>query len=142
WGLATSPEENLRDPGRAVELAEKAVKSAPKVGTFLTTLGVARYRKGDWKGAAEALQEALKHPQGADGLDRGVGRSLLFLAMAQQRLGEGRKARQTYDRAREWLAANRKALEAIPGHATELERFRAEAAALLRTSDPQPAKEK
>jgi WD40 repeat protein/Flp pilus assembly protein TadD len=141
WVLATRPEERLRDPARAVELAEKAAKSAPEVGTVWTTLGVARYRHGDWKGAAKALQEALKHCQGAAALDRGVGRPLLFLAMARQRLGEGQEARQTYDRAREWLAANRKVLEAVPGQAAELERFRAEAAALLGVPPP-PVKAK
>src|SRR5262249_49329879 len=57
WLLATCPEAKFRDPKRAVQLAENAVKGAPKQAFVWTTLGLARYRAGDWEGAARALQE-------------------------------------------------------------------------------------
>jgi tetratricopeptide (TPR) repeat protein len=67
WVLATCPDSKLRDPKRAVELAQKAVKAGPKEGNFWTTLGAARYRTGDWKGAAAALLEAEKLLQSQGG---------------------------------------------------------------------------
>src|SRR5439155_5853056 len=60
WLLATCPDEKLRDPARAVELARKAVQLAPKVGNYWNTLGVAHYRAGDWKAAIAALDKLLK----------------------------------------------------------------------------------
>jgi YD repeat-containing protein len=88
-------------------------------------------RAGDWAGAAAALEEALKRLGGDGGTNRGVGRSLLVLAMARHRLGEHDTARRAYDRGRGWLAANRKALDATPWFAAELEGLRAEAAEVL-----------
>jgi serine/threonine protein kinase/Tfp pilus assembly protein PilF len=130
WVLAACPEASLRDPPRAVELAEKAVKSAPREGTFWATLAVARYRAGDWQGTAAAAQEALKLLQGA-GFHWGVGRASLFLAMAQLRLEKTQDARQTYARALAWLEKNRKAIENVPATAAELHGFRREAEKLL-----------
>jgi tetratricopeptide (TPR) repeat protein len=132
WLLATGPEAKLRDPKRAVELAAAAAKARPKEATCWTTLGVARYRAGDWKGAAEALQSALKLFQSTSGFQRGVGRSLFFLAMAQHQLGHHEEARQTYDRALAWLETNRKALREIPWLADQLRRFQTEAGELLK----------
>src|SRR5262249_32640885 len=48
WHLATCPLEYLRDTAKAVELASKAVALTPSVGNYWNTLGVARYRAGDW----------------------------------------------------------------------------------------------
>jgi tetratricopeptide (TPR) repeat protein len=152
WLLATCPEAKLRDPKRAVELAAAAVKTQPKEAVpvkaqpkeaaYWTTLGVARYRAGDWKGTTEDLQNALKLFQGACGFQRGVGRSLFFLAMAHHQLGHRQEARQTYDRALAWLETNRKALREIPWLANELRRFQIEAAELLkqRIDESQPTK--
>ena len=131
WLLATCPEAKFRDPKRAVELAVNAVKGAPKEAPFRTTLGLARYRAGDWEGAARDLEEALKLLQATRGFDRCVGRSLLFLAMAQQRLGQGQQARQTHDRALAWLQANRKTVDGTPWLADELRRWQTEAEELL-----------
>jgi tetratricopeptide (TPR) repeat protein/WD40 repeat protein len=129
--LATCPETKLRDPKRAVELAQKAAKTAPKDGNVWVTLGAARYRTDDWKGAMAALQEAEKLLQPQSGFQKGVGRALFFQAMAQQELGNAKVAGQAYDRALQWLETNRKALEEDPPLAEELRRFQAEAEELL-----------
>jgi serine/threonine protein kinase/tetratricopeptide (TPR) repeat protein len=136
WYLATCPEAKLRDPKRAVELAAAAVKARPEEATFWNTLGMARYRAGDWKGAAEALQDALKLFQGATGFQRGVGRSLFYLAMAQHQLGHRQEARQTYDRALAWLETNRTSLRKIPWLNDELGHVSAEVAELLEIQMP------
>ena len=55
WALATDPEEKYRDPALALAMAREAVDLAPRSPATLNTLGVARYRTGDWKGAIAAL---------------------------------------------------------------------------------------
>jgi tetratricopeptide (TPR) repeat protein len=132
WLLATCPDSKLREPKRAVELAQKAVKTAPQEGNFWVTLGAARYRTADWKAAAAALQEADKLLQPQRSFQKGVGRALFFQAMAQQQLANAKEARQAYDRALQWLETNRKALEADPPIAEELRRFQAEAEEVLK----------
>ena len=44
WVLASDPNPKVRDPGRAVDSAKKAVELAPKDGYSWNTLGVAHYR--------------------------------------------------------------------------------------------------
>ena len=118
WRLATSPDPKTRDSRRAVELAKEAVHLAPKQGTFWNTLGVAQYRAGDSKSAAEALNKSMELQNGGDSND------FFFLAMAHWQLGNKVEARQWYDRAVAWMEKNRPKDE-------ELRRFRAEAAELL-----------
>ena len=110
WKLATRADK-YRNPRKALEYAEEVVKADPKQGDFQTTLGVARYRTGDWAGAVSALQEALRCFEGEKDFQPGVGRSLFFLSMAQQKAGHGPEARQTYERALAWVKANRQVLE-------------------------------
>ena len=52
--MATDPEPNKRDPGRAVKLAKEAVGLAPKNGAW-NTLGAAHYRAGNWEESLAAL---------------------------------------------------------------------------------------
>jgi tetratricopeptide (TPR) repeat protein len=130
WTLAACPDAKLRDPQRAVELAEKAAKGVPKSEAYWTTLAVARYRAGDWKGAAAAARESLKLVHGAY-FYWDMCRASFFLAMAQQRLGQTDDARQAYNQARACLEANRKAIDNFPAMAAELQRFRDEAEELL-----------
>ena len=69
WKLATDSDINQRDPAEAVRLAEKAVATDPKNSSYLTTLGVARYRTGDFGGAIErhhAAARTAEDPRGRD----------------------------------------------------------------------------
>lgn len=69
WKLATDSDVNQRDPAEAVRLAERAVEAEPKNAAYLNTLGVARYRAGDFRGSINAL----KHSFDVDGVNaRGV----------------------------------------------------------------------
>jgi tetratricopeptide (TPR) repeat protein len=114
WHLATHSDAKLRNAEEAVRRAEKAVEMAPNDANFRNTLGVARYRAGDWRGAVEALGD------GRTPID------VLFLAMAQWQLGEKEQARRLYDKVAQWIDTTKPQDEA-------LRRFRAEAAALLKT---------
>jgi predicted Zn-dependent protease len=131
WHLATHPESGRRDPRRAVELAEKAVRAEPTQGVVQTTLGAARYRTGDRPGAVAALQEALKCFEQVCDFQPGVGRSSFFLAMALHKDGDRTQAHQAYERALAWLKTNQQALEKYAWAADEMRRWQAEAEEVL-----------
>jgi serine/threonine protein kinase len=107
------------DSRRAVELASLATALAPENGAYWNTLGVARYRAGDYSAAIVALEQSMRLRSGGDAFD------WIFLSMARIRLGEPTQARTWYDRASAWIAAN------APEN-QELIRFRAEAEQLQR----------
>jgi tetratricopeptide (TPR) repeat protein/serine/threonine protein kinase len=117
WILCIWPDRTRWKPGRAIELAKKAVELAPN-GDHWNTLGAAHYRAGDWKAAITALEKSIKLRKGGDSND------WFFLAMAHWKLDERGKARQWYDKAVEWMEKNQPNNE-------ELRRFRAEAGELL-----------
>jgi len=119
WLLATCPDPKFRDPKRAVELAQKAVELVPKEGDFWNTLGIARYRAGEWKNGMDALKTSDELLEG-----QMFGFNAFFLAMVHWQLGEKKEARKTFDRAARWMEKNKPKDE-------ELKRFRAEATELL-----------
>ncbi|MHC4670484.1 MAG: tetratricopeptide repeat protein, partial [Planctomycetota bacterium] len=120
WYLAMSTDPALRR--QAVQLAQRAVKLAPKEAGYCNTLGVARYRTGDWRGAVQALKQSLALESWGKPVT-----DWIFLAMAHWQLNDRKEAREFFDRADAWI-------EQHPGD-PDLERFRAEAAALLGESD-------
>jgi WD40 repeat protein/serine/threonine protein kinase len=131
WPLATNSEAKLRDPARAVELAQKAVELCPTQAMCWNTLGVAHYRAGHWKNAIEALTKSMELQKGKlESFDT------FFLAMAHWQLDEREKARQWYDRAVLWMEKNKHQWEGKKQWPEELRRFRSEAAALLGIEAP------
>lgn len=118
WILADCPDETLRDPDLAVELAEKAVTHEPEQAAYWNTLGMARYRKGDWAKACAALEKSMERSNGGNPHD------WFFLALAGQRLGET-------ERARDWRAKAVRWMDERHRHDEDLTRYRAEADALL-----------
>ena len=79
------------------------------------TMGVAAYRVGDWKAAAEALEKSMSLNKGGDAND------WFFLAMTRWRQNNKAEARKWYDQAVAWTRKNR------PDNA-ELKHFQKEAA--------------
>lgn len=122
WLLATDPDPRIRRPELAVALAEEAVKVAGQHDAAWNTLGVARYRAGDWAGAIEALEKSAL--SSLDGL--GTAFDHYFMAMAWCQLQHVEHGREWLERGIAWTSRNR------PGHPT-LERFRNEAETLLDT---------
>ena len=96
WFLATVLDASLRDPQRAAVLARKAVQLAPGAGGCWNTLGVAQYRRGDWKAAIEALTKSTELSKGGDGND------WFFLAMAHWQKGGKAEARKWFDEGVAW----------------------------------------
>jgi tetratricopeptide (TPR) repeat protein/tRNA A-37 threonylcarbamoyl transferase component Bud32 len=119
WLLATCYDPQIRDPARAVELARRAVTQSPEVGDYWNTLGVARYRVGEWDAAVAALEKAEALSPGANAASRGF-----FLAMSHWRLRRSVEARKWYDKAVARMEKDR------PGD-QQPHRFRAEAQALM-----------
>jgi tetratricopeptide (TPR) repeat protein len=119
WMLATSPDpNNVRDPEKAVAAARSAFELEPRAEYARTTLGIALYRAGDWKGAAEEFEKSIELRKGGDSYD------WFFLAMARWHLGEKEQARTWFDRAVQWMDKKKPDDE-------ELRRFRAEAEEVL-----------
>jgi len=116
--LVDCPDETLRDPVLAVELAEKAVAREPEKAAFWNTLGMARYRKGDWAKARTALEQSMERSGGGGPVD------WFFLALAYHRLGEKERARNWREKAVRWMEERHRQNE-------DLMRYRAEANRVL-----------
>ncbi len=127
WALSSAPDDPWFDAKQAVELARKAVKANPLGWESWNTLGVAAYRVGDWKTAAESLQRSIQ-------IYGGVGIDCFFLAMTRWQQGQGKEARQWFDQAIAWI-------ERTKSEDPELRRFHVEAAALLGLPGPRPQPE-
>jgi serine/threonine protein kinase/Tfp pilus assembly protein PilF len=115
WFLATTDAATNREPTLAVELAKKAVESNPEFGGFWNTLGVARYRAGDWQQAIAELNKSVSLSKGGDSFD------CLFLAMAHWRVGDRDMARQWHERASALMAKQPPSEELRHFHAELLE---------------------
>ena len=129
WDLVARPDSRFCDPDRAVELASRAVEQCPKAADFWNTLGVARYRTGNWKPSIEALEKAVElrtTPHPADGL---------FLAMAYWKSGQREEAHRRYHGAVELIDGGDQEDD------EELRRFRAEAEQLLSITQTGPQAE-
>jgi eukaryotic-like serine/threonine-protein kinase len=118
WDLATDPDPSVRDPTRAVELAEKAVAEAPKKADYWNTLGVARYRAGDYKGAVAALMKYRElRTNDAEGTNP------FFLAMTHWKLDDKDEAARWHKLAVEWMErkkANSEMMRQVRAEAAEL----------------------
>jgi Flp pilus assembly protein TadD len=128
WLLATCPDLELRDATQAVECARKGVDANTTAGQPLhgplRVLGVALYRAKDWQGAVATLEKANQLHNGGDSA------TWFFLAMANWRCGEQEQARQWFDRAIH--AMKDRKVPPNPVERDELDRFRAEAEALIK----------
>jgi tetratricopeptide (TPR) repeat protein len=118
WFLVTTPDVAVQDSAQALSLATKAAQSYPECGTYWNTLGVVRYRVGDFRAAVVALDRATALGQGGTAFDH------YFLAMAHVRLGNQEQARRSFAQATLWMEQHH------PGH-VELLRLRDEARATL-----------
>jgi tetratricopeptide (TPR) repeat protein len=120
WLLATDPDPRRSDPVQALRMAEEAVRISADHLASWNTLGVARYRAGDWAGAIEALEHSVL--SSSDG--QGTAFDHFFMTMAWCQLQHQDRAREWLERGIAWVSRYR------PGHPL-LERFREEAETLL-----------
>src|SRR5262249_52479475 len=118
-------DSRLRNPQRALAMAETMIALEPRQPAYWNTLGVTQYRCGAWQAAADSLLKSMLGGRGGDSSD------WFFLAMIQWQLNDQMGARTWYDRAVAWMDQNKPDDE-------ELRRFRAEAAELLGVKTAQP----
>jgi serine/threonine protein kinase/tetratricopeptide (TPR) repeat protein len=123
--LAYWPRPGVDHLEEAVDLAKKAVTTAPTAARYWGTLGIAHYRSGQWSDALVAFQQAAKLDKGDKCLD------WFYLAMTHAQLGEKEHGRKWYDQAVEWMEKN------DPDNGG-LKYLRAEAAELLSIKESSP----
>ncbi len=126
WLLSTGPSQ-LRDPDKAIELAEMAVQRGrdSQKGLFANTLGVAQYRTQQFAEARRTLTQSLS-TQAPENQPF----DLYFLSMCSSQLGEDAEAREYFDRA-EALRLKFKSVVAFQEQ-KELAEFSTEARSLLK----------
>jgi serine/threonine protein kinase/tetratricopeptide (TPR) repeat protein len=145
WPCVLAPEA-VAEPALLVSLAEKGFAKAPTDYDCLTTLGAALYRAGRFEDAVKRLDEAAAayRPDTPSRLLLIYNR--LFLAMAHHCLGHADEARQSLDKAVQWMeqASQEKAKDAaskIPmpwNRRLTLELLRREAETLIRSETVPP----
>jgi serine/threonine protein kinase len=121
--LCTHADPRMRDLPSAVELASEAVTRQPTNPTCWETLGIARYRAGQWQAAVDALQKwnQLQPP--------GDGTASFFLAMALWQSGNQVEARKRYDHAAQWA-------DRSPSQNDDVRRVRTETEELIGSNKP------
>jgi eukaryotic-like serine/threonine-protein kinase len=118
--------DSVEDPAVPVRLAERAVESNRKNSAYWNTLGLARYRAGDGRGALEALEKVVEL-QGPDV----NGETCFFLALAYHLQKDEEPARRWYQQGLQTVEKN-KGKNARNRHVeAEQDRFCAEAAAVF-----------
>jgi len=117
WVLTPTVNVKMRDYEAAALLARRAADLSNTFEAW-NSLGVALYFTGDWRGSIEALQQSVRL-QGA-----GQAMDWLFLAMANQQLGNTGEAKIWYERATTWISTQ-------SGLDPELARFVVDAKALF-----------
>jgi tetratricopeptide (TPR) repeat protein len=101
WYFCMCPDPQLRNPGKAVELASKAVRFAPDSAGIRNTLGVAYYRDGNFQAAIDTLHQSCKLSLGGNYND------FYFMSMSYWKLGDHEAARLWNNRAAGWLQQSR-----------------------------------
>jgi serine/threonine protein kinase/Tfp pilus assembly protein PilF len=118
WLLVTCPDTSLRNPKEALPHAENAVRLEHREANYRNTLGVVRYRNGDFKGTIAALEKAVALSSG------GTVSDWLFLGMAHWQLNARKEALQWVERATSKMDRDKM-------NDAETLAFRAEARALI-----------
>jgi tetratricopeptide (TPR) repeat protein len=110
WSIVVNPDRRPEEYRRALQYAEAACRLVPQESTFVNTLGVARYRAGQYREALDDLNRSLKF--NAPRFGGPIPADLAFIAMVQHRLGQAAEARTTLEQLREvmkkrpWSADN------------------------------------
>jgi serine/threonine protein kinase/WD40 repeat protein len=122
WHVVTGPVDK-RDPALALKKIQQALEDDPDNPMLWNTLGVVQYRNGMYQEARVTLEKSL-----AAGRDEAAGYDLFFLAMCHAQLGDAAKAKDYFDRAVQWVEAEK----SLSGQAVvELKTFRTEAEEVL-----------
>jgi tetratricopeptide (TPR) repeat protein len=117
WAMTSVPGETPFEITRAIDSAKKAVALIPKQWMYWNTLGVAAFRAGNWKLAAESLEKSIDLNKPGGAID------FFLLSMTRWHQGKPGEAKQLFDKGATYRQHN-------PGD-MELEQFYREAEGLL-----------
>ncbi len=118
---------SLRNPTKALALAQAGLALAPDHSYCRNSLGVAQYRLGHYERAVVALERSLRDSKGERAPFQ-----LYFLAMCYSRLKDRAKAQECYNQAAAWSPEKPDHLP--PNWQERLRTIRAEADEVLKTS--------
>jgi len=118
WNFVVSQQIDQSEAAALAELAQQGVGLAPEEAYIWNTLGVARYRAGEWNAAIAALSKSVELTKPGSAVD------WLFLAMSNWQLGQ-------HDDARLWYKAGRLEVVRLHPEQSENRRFLEEASALI-----------
>ena len=114
WQLVKLPGGEMSGYRKALRYSEEACQLEPENGDFLSTLGVAYYRVGNYEKALDVLARSDKSSALEDKGSRPA--DLAFLAMAHQQLGHAKEAEAELQLLRERMKDPRWAQDArAPG---------------------------
>jgi eukaryotic-like serine/threonine-protein kinase len=122
WFLVTCPNTEIRDADVALKMAKKACDNNPRNPTYLSALGAAYYRHGEWAVCILSLRQAIELRGEANSYD------WFLLSMAQRRNNENEDANNSFKLGVEWMQNN------CPDK-SDLKQLRAEADKLVNLSD-------
>jgi WD40 repeat protein len=100
WNIVVYPNRPEDQYRRALRWLEEANRISPKDGDVLNPLGMALYRLGRFEDAAVLLKSSFEIDTASSDFSPPAG-DLVFLAMAQHRLGQKEDARRTLAQARD-----------------------------------------
>jgi uncharacterized protein HemY len=110
WQLVKSPGGDMSDHRKALRFSEEACQLEPENGDFLSTLGVAYYRVGNYEKALDVLARSDKINALKDKGPRPT--DLAVLAMALEQLGHAKEAEAELQLLRERMKDPRFATDA------------------------------
>jgi WD40 repeat protein/serine/threonine protein kinase len=105
WSIVVNTKLTAEEYRRALRYAEAACRLAPQESMFISTLGVARYRAGQYREALADLNRSLTLNVRRFGGP--IPADLAFIAMAQHRLGQAGEARKTFEQLRDVMGRKR-----------------------------------
>ena len=131
WNTVQSADATRTEYEKALRQIRAAVESEPEKGYYVNTLGVAQYRVGDYQAALTTLTRSEQLNNEAFGGSSPP--DLVFLAMANQQLGNTDEAKQQLQLLRQLILEPRWSKDA------ELQSFLQEAEALIESEPPAEA---
>jgi serine/threonine protein kinase len=136
WFLVMCRDKSLRDPARALALADASLKESPELDSLHRVRGVALYRLEQYQSAVQALQRSARSAASASIADA------LFLAMSYWQLGNQEEARKWYAVGANRIATPQpKRLNVYDDCADEHEEILAEAKELMATNTTKTAQQ-
>jgi tetratricopeptide (TPR) repeat protein len=98
WHVALDPDHTEEEYRLALDAVQRALAEKPDTPAFTNTLGVLKFRLGDYEGALESL--AISNAHYSKEYEGGAPCDLAFMAMTHHKLGHTQEARALMEKLR------------------------------------------